>query len=285
MVLTVLRILVTGGSGYLGTHVRRFFDAEDLSRRSHLDILNPLDVSRVAAYDVVIHLAAHLSKDPTEAEQCFRTNVEGTINLLRAMPPQSVFIFASTKDVYGPHADDFDEVPETCRTDYAGHSALEWSKLIAERYVEYYSAQRDFRSCIFRLSTVYARPSEGNANGFVSHYVESVKRGWPIRLPLSGKPVRDILHVDDLARACRAFVDSPIAHGLYNLGGGRENAISLREIIDRVGEMIQCQPVFDESAAVPPPVPLNYISDWSRITQELNWRPEIGVDDGLRDLI
>jgi CDP-paratose 2-epimerase len=280
-----LRILVTGGSGYLGTQVRRFFDAEDLSRRSHLDVLNSLDASRVAAYDVVIHLAAHLSKDPADAAQCFRTNVEGTINLLREMPPQSVFIFASTKDVYGPHADEFDEVPETCRTDYANQSALEWSKLIAERYVEYYAAQRDFRSCIFRLSTVYARPSDGNQNGFVTHYVESVKRGWPIRLPLSGKPVRDILHVDDFSRACRAFVDSSIVHGLYNLGGGRENAISLREIIDRVSEMIQCQPVIDESASLPAPIPLNYISDLSRIKKELNWQPEVGVEDGLRDLI
>jgi nucleoside-diphosphate-sugar epimerase len=280
-----MRILVTGGSGYLGTHVRRFFDAENLSRRSYLNVHNSFDAARVAAYDVVIHLAAHLSKDPMEAQECFRTNVEGTINLLREMPPQSVFIFASTKDVYGPHADEFDEVPETCRTDYANQSALEWSKLIAERYIEYYAAQRNFRSCIFRLSTVYARPSDGNQNGFVTHYVESVKRGWPIRLPLSGKPVRDILHVDDFSRACRAFVDSSVVHGLYNLGGGRENAISLREIIDRVSEMIQCQPVIDESASLPPPIPLNYISDLSRIKQELNWQPEVGVEDGLRDLI
>ena len=280
-----MRIIVTGGSGYLGTHVRRFFDAEDLSRRSHLDILNPLDASRVAAYDVVIHLAAHLSKDPADADQCFRTNVEGTINLLREMPPQTAFIFASTKDVYGAHADDFDVVPETCRTDFANHSALEWSKLIAERYVEYYAAQRNFRSCIFRLSTVYARPSEGNENGFVTHYVESVKRNWPIRLPLEGKPVRDILHVDDFSRACRAFVDSSLTRGLYNLGGGRENAVSLREIVDRVGRMIQCDPVIDESVSIPAPVPLNYVSDLSRIEQELGWRPSIGVDEGLRDLI
>jgi nucleoside-diphosphate-sugar epimerase len=265
--------------------VRRFFDAEDLSRRSHLDVLNPEDAARVAAYDVVIHLAAHLSKDPSAAEECFRTNVQGTINLLREMPPQTAFIFASTKDAYGPHADDFDEVPETCRTDYANQSALEWSKLIAERYVEYYAAQRDFRSCIFRLSTVYARPSEGNQNGFVTHYVESVKRKWPIRLPLAGKPVRDILHVDDFSRACRAFIDSSVVHGLYNLGGGQENATSLREIIFRVSDMIQCQAVMDESAVVPPPVPLNYISDLARIKQELNWQPEIGIDQGLRDLI
>ena len=280
-----MQVLVTGGSGYLGSHVRAFFNAEDFSRRTHLDVLSPLDAARAGAYQVVIHLAAHLSKDPTDAEVTFRTNVEGTVNLLRAMEPNSVFIFASTKDVYGPYADNFEEVPETCGTDYANHSALEWSKLIAEKYVQYYAAQRNFRSCIFRLSNVYARPSEGNTNGFVTHYVESVKRGWPIRLPLEGKPVRDLLHVDDFSRACRAFVDSSVTHGLYNLGGGRANALSLREIIDKVAEMIQCNPVIDEANALPPPVPLNYISDLSRIKENLGWQPQIGIEEGLRSLI
>jgi nucleoside-diphosphate-sugar epimerase len=282
---TILRVLVTGGSGYLGTHVRQFFDAEDLSRRSQLNILSPLDAARVGSYDVVIHLAAHLSKNPDEAEDCFRTNVEGTVNILREMAPNSIFIFASTKDVYGPHADNFDEVPETCLTDYAKHSALEWSKLIAEQYVQYYAAQRDFRSCIFRLSNVYARPSEGNDSGFVTHYVESVKRGWTIRLPLEGKPVRDLLHVDDFSRACRTFIDSEVPHGLYNLGGGRENAVSLREIIDKVGGMIECAPVIDENNPLPAPVPLNYISDLARIRAELGWQPEIGIEEGLRSLL
>lgn len=280
-----MRILVTGGSGYLGTHVRPFFNADDFSRRVQLDLFNPLDCARIGSYDVVIHLAAHLSKDPAEAEAVFRTNVEGTINALREMAPNSVFIFASTKDVYGPYADNFEEVAETCSTEYANHSALEWSKLIAEKYIEYYAAQRNFRSCIFRLSTIYARPSEGNVSGFVTHYVESVKRGWPIRLPVEGKPVRDLLHVDDFARACQAFIDSPIHHGLYNLGGGRKNALSLREIIDKTAEMIQCNPVFDTEQTSPPPVPLNYISDLTRISQDLGWEPQIGIEEGLRNLI
>jgi nucleoside-diphosphate-sugar epimerase len=280
-----LRVLVTGGSGYLGSHLRAFFNADDFSRRVQLDVLNPLDCARVGSYEVVIHLAAHLSKDPADADAVFRTNVEGTINVLREMASNSVFIFASTKDVYGPYADNFEEVPETCSTEYANHSALEWSKLIAEKYVDYYAAQRNFRSSIFRLSTVYARPSEENVSGFVTHYVESVKRGWPIRLPVEGKPVRDILHVDDFARACQAFVDSPIQHGLYNLGGGRANALSLREIIDKTAEMIQCNPVFETEHALPPPVPLNYISDLTRIKRDLNWRPQIGIEEGLRTLI
>src|ERR1051326_96013 len=280
-----MRVLVTGGSGYLGSHVRAFFNADDFSRRVQLDLLNPLDCARIGSYEVVIHLAAHLSKDPEDAEAVFRTNVEGTINVLREMEPNSVFIFASTKDVYGPYADNFEEVSETCGTEYANHSVLEWSKLIAEKYIEYYAAQRNFRSCIFRLSTVYARPSEGNVSGFVTHYVESVKRGWPIRLPVEGKPVRDLLHVDDFARACRAFIDSPINHGLYNLGGGRKNALSLREIIDKTAEIIQCNPVFATEQTSPQPVPLNYISDLTRITRDLGWEPQIGIEEGLRSLI
>jgi nucleoside-diphosphate-sugar epimerase len=280
-----LKLLVTGGSGYLGTHVRSFFKADDFSRRSQLDILNPLDVARVGEYDTVIHLAAYSSKDPGDAESCFRTNVDGTVNLLQQMRPNSVFVFASTKDVYASHADEYEEVPETCSTVFQGQTALEWSKLIGEKYVQYHAAQNNFRSCIFRLSTVYGRPSQGNGNGFVTHYVESVKRGWPIRLPLDGRPVRDILHVDDFSRACRAFVDSPVTHGLYNLGGGRHNALSLRDIIDKVAEMIQCNAVIDEANPLPTPVPLNYISDLTRIKNELGWQPQIGIEEGLRSLL
>ena len=76
-----MKILVTGGSGYLGIHVRRFFDAENFSRRCNLDILSEVDLSRLALYDAVIHLGAHLDKDPAAAELCFRTNAEATASV------------------------------------------------------------------------------------------------------------------------------------------------------------------------------------------------------------
>jgi nucleoside-diphosphate-sugar epimerase len=280
-----MKVLVTGGSGYLGTHVRRFFDADDFSRRSGFDILDSKDAKRVADYQVVIHLAAHLDKDPAAAEICFRTNAEGTANVLRQMRPNSVFIYASTKDVYGANADGYEEVPETCATDYRGQTALEWSKLIAERYVDYYARQGNLRACIFRMSTVYARPSEGNEYGFVTHYVESVKRGWPIRLPLDGRLVRDILHVDDFSRACRAFIESSLSYGLYNLGGGKSNSATLREIIDMVATLIQCEPVIDSDTNLPHPVPVNYVSDLTRSREQLAWKPEIGIQEGLLSLV
>jgi CDP-paratose 2-epimerase len=280
-----MKILVTGGSGYLGTHVRRSFGADDFSRRSGHNVLSYSDLAFVASYDVVIHLAAHLDKTAEAADLCFRTNAEATGNLVQQMSPGSVFIYASIKDVYGRHADSYSEVPESCPTDYSGQTALEWSKLIGERYAEFYARQRGIRTCIFRMSTVYARPSEGNDNGFVTHYVESVKRGWPIRMPLGGKVVRDILHVDDFSRACRAFIDSSHVYGLYNLGGGKDNATTVSDIVSRVGAMIEREPKIVDEESIPAPVPLNYVSDLTRIKEQLNWEPEIGIDEGLRSLL
>jgi nucleoside-diphosphate-sugar epimerase len=239
----------------------------------------------VADYDAVIHLAAHFDKSPEGAPECFRTNANGTANIIRHMRPGSVFIYASTKDVYGSNVDETKEVDESTSTEYCGQSGFEWSKLIGERYVEYYSRRRDVRACIFRLSTVFARSSPDNEPGIVTHYVESIKYRRPIRLPAGVDPIRDILYVDDLSRACRRFIDSDLAFRIYNLGGGRLNAISLRELIKRISSMIEIEPLVQEDPTLPAPVPLRYVSDLRRIDEELDWRPQIGIDDGLRVLL
>ena len=281
-----MKILVTGGSGYLGTHVCRFLNADDFSRRAGHNILDSDDIKLVADYDAIIHLAAYLDKDPDAAELSFQTNVDGTANIIKHLRPGAAFIYASTKDVYGAHANSYtDVVPETCPTDYCGQTALEWSKLLGERYVEYYARQRGFRACIFRMSTVYARPSDGNESAFVTHYVESVKRGWPIRLPMGGNPVRDILHVDDFARACLAFIESSHTHGLYNLGGGGENSATLLDIVGSISKLIELEPTIVNDETLPHPVPVHYVSDLSRIRAELGWKPEIGIEEGLRSLL
>ncbi|MFN0139805.1 MAG: NAD-dependent epimerase/dehydratase family protein [Pyrinomonadaceae bacterium] len=279
-----MKVLVTGGSGYLGTHVRRFFAADDMSRRGGSDILNAEDAKVVSDYDVVIHLAAHLDKSPDAADEVFRTNVEGTVNLLREMREDAVFIFASTKDVYGRFADNFSEVDEQCPTLYAGQSPLEWSKLIAERYVEYYAHARKFRSCIFRLSSVYAPLSEGNTPNFVGHYANAINFGERLQLTGDGSARRDLLHVDDLSRACSAFCESIIRHGLYNLGGGAGHAVTLRELVAKLEEVSGLQGVIDEENPLPAPVPMNYVSNLNLVSQELGWQPGIKLDDGLRTI-
>jgi nucleoside-diphosphate-sugar epimerase len=197
------------------------------------------------------------------------------------MNPGAIFIYASTKDVYGSHAENKDLVDETTSTSYCGQSAFEWSKLMGERYVEYYAQVRELRACIFRLSTIFARPSEDNVPGIVTHYVESVKHRQPIRLPEGFDPVRDILYVDDFSRACRSFINSTVQFGRYNLGGGRLNTVSLRDLLKRIGALIDIEPIVQDDPAMPAPVPLRYVSDTTRVEKELNWRPQIGIDHGL----
>jgi nucleoside-diphosphate-sugar epimerase len=280
-----MKTLVTGGSGYLGTFVTKFFEADDFSRRSGFDILDEQAVERVADYDVVIHLAGHFDKSPEGAGECFRTNATGTANVVRNMKPGAVLIYASTKDVYGSHADGWTYVNENISTDYRGQSAFEWSKLIGEHYVEYYANARNLRACIFRLSTIFARPTAHNEPGIITHYVESVKHRLAIRLAAGVDPVRDILYVDDFSRACQSFINSTIQFGLYNLGGGRMNAVSIRDLVQRIGAIVDIEPIIQEDPAMPAPVPLRYVSDTTLIEQELDWRPQVSIDQGVRVIL
>jgi nucleoside-diphosphate-sugar epimerase len=103
----------------------------------------------------------------------------------------------------------------------------------------------------------------------------------PIRLPVGFDPVRDILYVDDFSRACRAFINSSVQFGVYNLGGGRLNTVSIRDLLKRIGALIDIEPVIQEDPAMPAPVPLRYVSDTKRIEEELGWRLQIGIDHGL----
>jgi nucleoside-diphosphate-sugar epimerase len=235
-------------------------------------------------YDMIVHLAAHLDKSREGEDDTFRTNVEGTIDLLKHVREDAIFIYASTKDVYGRFADNHVQVGEDCPTLYSGQTPLEWSKLIAERYVEYYANSRHFRSCIFRLSTVYAPPSEGNLPNFVGHYANAINTGDPIGLPAKGLPRRDLLHVDDLSAACTAFADSVIRHGLYNIGGGIRNTLSLSELVTKLEEVSGLEAVLDLETEVPAPIPMNYVTNIARADQELGWTPQIKLTDGLATL-
>jgi nucleoside-diphosphate-sugar epimerase len=278
------KIIVTGGSGYLGSHVRRYFGADDFSRRTGMDIRNPADARSIADYDVVIHMAALVDKRPEAASSVFAVNVGGTINLLENLRRDQVLIYCSTKDVYGSHIDQYKQVPENCSTEYSSQGAYEWSKLIGEKYAQYHAKRAGARLGIFRLSTVYGPASKDNPGGFVSHFARAVKNGEELRLKMRGEQVRDLLHVEDLARGFEHFIESDQKQSCYNIGGGPRNAVTLYELTQMLGRLAERSPkvvLTDEEVHEQ----IHYVTDISALERDLGWRPQYDLGIGLRTIL
>jgi CDP-paratose 2-epimerase len=214
----------------------------------------------------------------------FTTNVIGTQQLLARLRPHQSLIFCSTKDVYGQHSEDYSVVPETCSTAYCGQGAYEWSKLIAEHYVQYYARQNGFQAAIFRLSTIYAPVTPGNNGGFVSFFVRAVQNSQPLQLKLAGQQRRDLLYVDDLAHAFEQFINSSLAFGCYNIGGGLQNSVTLHQLVELIANLVG-KPA--NLTLTPDPVTeqRHYVSDCQQLWQELQWQPTISIAEGLSYLL
>jgi CDP-paratose 2-epimerase len=279
-----MKIIVTGGSGYLGTHIRRRLKADSLSRRDGGDILKPGTLGGLPEYDAVVHLAAHLDKSPGAADRCFAVNALGTLNVLKKLRDNQIFIFASTKDVYGAHSLRRRTVDETCPTAYTGQGAYEWSKLIAEKYVEYYGRSRNLRAVILRLSTTYAPLTDRNGGSFVNAFARAIVLGTPIHLKARGRQVRDLLHVVDLADAIRLCLHSGISGEIFNVGGGPGNVTTLSELVDTLSALIGKKPVLHISPEKETGQ-MRFISDIGKISRALGWAPRINLRKGLKTIL
>ncbi len=275
--------LVTGGSGYLGTHVRTYFGADNASRRAGWNLLDGTTRDRIAGYPLVIHLAAVVDKSPRAWDLCRESNIEATIRLAECLTPDQTLIFASTKDVYNSTSELYAAVPEDCPTAYEAQSPYAWSKWLAEENLRFLARHRGFRLGIFRLSTVFAPATEGNPGGWVSRFAEVARRGDNLTLKNRGRQVRDVLPVDELCRAFELFARGTTRYGLFNIGGGPEYALSLADAARRLCRLSgQSEDLVILSDEPTPGEQTRYVSDTSRLRELLGWEARFDLDAALR---
>jgi len=258
---------------------------------------------QVEKVDAVFHLAAQVAvteaiKNPRED---FEINALGTLNVLEAAREakhKPIVIYASTNKVYGSleglsykekkNRYSYRDFPKGIREDHPlnFHSPYGNSKGAADQYTRDYYRIFDIPTVTFRQSCIYGPRQIGVVDqGWVAFFAASVLNGKPITFYGDGKQVRDVLDVDDLIEAYLKAVEyvDQVKGEIYNIGGGVDNALSLREFIkileDKVGKEI---PVHiaewrkgDQKV---------FISDSSKAKNDLNWTPKIDKKSGIDKL-
>jgi CDP-paratose 2-epimerase len=204
-------------------------------------------------FDLIVHCAAQPSHDKAGEIPLddFDVNAVGTVNLLEATrrhAPDAVFIFMSTNKVYGdvpnelplveletrwdyarPH--DTEGIDETCRIDHCLHSLFGASKVAADIMVQEYGRYYGLRTAAFRGGCLTGPSHSGvELHGFLSYLIKVAANNKEYTVfGYKGKQVRDQIHSSDVVAAFDAFFENPRAGEAYNLGGGRENSVSILE--------------------------------------------------------
>jgi len=208
--------------------------------------------------DIVVHAAAQPSHDlaRTRPFDDFDVNAGGTLNLLEATRrsrPDAVFCHMSTNKVYGDapnerpltetptrwdYADaaDRDGIDESCRIDQSEHSLFGASKVAADVLAQEYARGFGLKVGVFRAGCVTGAAHAGvELHGFMNYFAKVARTGGKYRIyGYKGKQVRDQIHGVDVVRALHEFAKAPRPGEVYNIGGGRENSVSILECIQTV---------------------------------------------------
>lgn len=226
------------------------FVHHELDIRDRAGVLALVKAIRPSA---IVHTAAQPSHDRAAAIPFddFDTNAVGTLNLLEAARqacPESPFLHMSTNKVYGDapnrialneletrwdYADPIYEhgISETFTIDQSKHSLFGASKVAADVMVQEYGRYFNVPTCALRGGCLTGPNHAGvELHGFLSYLVKCNLEGREYKVfGYKGKQVRDNIHSLDVARFMAAFVTSPRAGEVYNLGGGKANSTSILE--------------------------------------------------------
>jgi len=236
--------------------------------------------------------------DPRED---FEINAWGTFNVLEAARhagDNPVVIFTSTNKVYGGMEDVAVEeqdaryayvdrpfgIDEAQPLDF--HSPYGNSKGTADQYVRDYARIYGLSTVVFRMGSIYGPHQFGvEDQAWVAYFVIATVKGWPITIYGDGKQVRDILYVNDLVRAFELATEhiDVTAGQIYNIGGGPGNTVSIWTEFAPILSDILGRPV--EAAGYDdwrPGDQLVYISDIRKAQRDFGWRPQVGVEEGIR---
>jgi UDP-glucose 4-epimerase len=298
-----VRALVTGGAGFIGSHITdALIDAghsvtviDDLSRGRReqvnagatfiqLDITSPELAAAFAGArpEVVFHAAAQIDvresvRDPLHDAD---VNVVGTVNVLRASVDAGTrrVVFASSGGaIYG----DTDRIPTPEDHPCLPESPYGTAKLCAEAYGGTFSRQAGLEFVALRYANVYGpRQDPHGEAGVVAIFATRLVHGEPVVINGDGTQTRDYVHVQDVVRANLAAVDGPA--GIYNIGTGVETDVNA--LYRMLAEATGVTAAAEHGPAKPGEQRRSSLE--TRATRErLGWSASITFEEGVRTTV
>ena len=173
---------------------------------------------------------------------------------------------------------------ESMCTDLTGHTPYGVSKLVGDMYIQEYSHIYKMKTAVFRMSCTYGTRQFGfEDQGWVAWFIIATLFNKPITIFGNGKQVRDMLYADDLVNAFNCFIKSDLKRGLFNIGGGPENTISLIEFLEELKVLTGKSPKV-KFADWRPSDQKVYITDTAKAQKLLNWKARVRVKEGIKFL-
>ncbi len=303
------KVLVTGGAGFIGSHVvdRLVLEGyevrvlDDLSTGKLDNIQRHLSSGKVElvkgdirdasavkqsldGVNFVIHMAALISV-PLSVENpdlTFDINLLGTLNLLRSSIKEKVdrFVFVSSCAVCG----DPESLPVTEQTRTNPISPYAESKLIGERYCLGFSERQLLNSVVLRFFNVYGpRQGMNDYSGVITRFIERCKQKLPLTIYGDGSQTRDFVNVKDVAEAVLASVKGGKAVGeVFNIGSGKHTSINelAKTIIELAGVNSEISYEKSRSGDIK-----DSYADISKAKMLLGYEPKVSFRDGLQSLL
>jgi UDP-glucose 4-epimerase len=297
-----MRLLVTGGAGFIGSNTVDALVAgglgevavmDDLSagKRSQLnpkarfheaDLRDAAKVQRIIAEErpeAIIHLAAQMDVRRSVADPAFdaQVNLVGFLNMMEAARQHGLkrVIFSSTGGaIYGEQ----EQYP--CNEDHPRRPISPYgvAKFATEAYLHFYQAQYGIDYVALRYANVYGpRQDPHGEAGVVAIFCGRMLQDQPVTIYGDGEQTRDYVYVGDVVRANLAAVKSSVS-GAFNIGTGVETSVN------HLFQTLAHAAVSNRTPSYGPARPgeqLRSVISPARAAKELNWRPEVSLADGL----
>ena len=258
---------------------------------------------QIGEVDALLLLAGQVAVTTsiTNPREDFEINALGTFNVLEALRNNEQsphVIYASTNKVYGKmdnvaitklanryqYNSDNEGIDETAPIDF--YSPYGCSKGTAEQYVHDYARIYNIPTTVLRQSCIYGPHQFGiEDQGWVAWFTIAATLSVPISIFGDGNQVRDVLHVNDLCRLYELILNNKaICNGqIFNIGGGINNTLSLNELVLLLQNALNTtlNITYDNWRAGDQKV---YISNINKATTLLQWKPLIGIEQGILDI-